>query len=118
LGFPKWFGVPVTSVRVSAHGHSYIFPAGTTVRIGLDAAILIVVPGGTAVASDYGGLSQATVTKSSGCLSYELVAAQLGQAVLTAGRYQLQLLGSPELTPLGPAASLTVGSPAAGTPSP
>ena len=84
----------------------------------LDVAILIVVPGGTAVTSDYGGLPQATVTKSSGCLSYQLAATQLGQAVLPAGRYQLQLLGGPELTPLGPAASLTVGSPAAGTPSP
>jgi putative serine protease PepD len=84
----------------------------------LDVAILIVVPGGTAVTSDYGGLPQVTVTKSSGCLSYELDAAQLGQAVLSAGRYQLQLLGGPQLTPLGPAASLTVGSPAAGTPSP
>jgi putative serine protease PepD len=86
--------------------------------VGLDVAILIVVPGGTAVTSDYGGLPQTTVTKSSGCLSYELAAAQLGQAVLTAGRYQLQLLGGPELTPLGPAASLTVGSPTAATPSP
>ncbi len=86
--------------------------------VGLDVAILIVVPGGTAVTSDYGGLPQATVTQSSGCLSYELDAAQLGQAVLSAGRYQLQLLGGPELTPLGPAANLTVGSPAAGTPSP
>jgi putative serine protease PepD len=86
--------------------------------VDLDVAILIVVPGGNAVTSDYGGLPQATVTTSSGCLSYELDAAQLGQAVLSAGRYQLQLLGGPQLTALGPAASLTVGAPTAGTPSP
>jgi putative serine protease PepD len=103
----------VPAAASAMFGFTYAqFPAG------LDVAILIVVPGGTAVTSDYGGLPQVTVTKSSGCLSYELDAAQLGQAVLSAGRYQLQLLGGPQLTPLGPAASLTVGSPAAGTPSP
>jgi putative serine protease PepD len=80
---------------------------------GLDAAILITVPGGAVVSSETGGLPQTIVTQSSGCISYELDAAQLGVAVLPAGRYQLQLLGGPELTPLGAPTSLTV-SPAAG----
>jgi putative serine protease PepD len=80
---------------------------------GLDAAILITGPSGAVVTSDTGGLPQTIVTQSSGCISYELDAAQLGLAVLPAGRYQLQLLGGPELTPLGPPTSLTV-SPTAG----
>ena len=57
---------------------------------------------------NYGGLPQAIVTHSSGCISYQLDAAQLGLAVLPAGRYQLQLLGGPELAPLSAPASLTV----------
>ena len=93
-------------------GVSYAqFPAG------LDVAILITTPDGAAVTANYGGLPQAIVTKSSGCLSYELAAAQLGLAVLPAGRYQFQLLGGPELTPLGAPTSLTVRPAAAGTPS-
>jgi S1-C subfamily serine protease len=84
---------------------------------GLDVALLITVPGGTAVTANYGGLPQEIVTKSSGCLSYELNAAQLGLTVLPAGRYQFQLLGGPELTPLSAPAGLTVGPAAAGTPS-
>ena len=78
------------------------FPAG------LDAALLITVPGGAAVTSDTGGLPQTIVTEPSGCISYEVDAAQLGLAVLPAGRYQLQLLGGPELTPLSPPTTLTV----------
>jgi len=85
--------------------------------VGLDVAILIATPGGSAVTVDYGGLPQAIVTKSSGCLSYDLTAAQLGLAVLPAGLYHFQLLGGPELTPLSPPARLTVRPAAAGTPS-
>ena len=80
-------------------------------------AILITTPDGAAVTANYGGLPQAIVTKSSGCLSYELTAAQLGLAVLPAGQYRFQLLGGPELTPLGAPTSLTVRPAAAGTPS-
>jgi putative serine protease PepD len=85
----------------------------------LDAALLIAMPDGTAVTVDTGGLPQVIVTQSSGCLSYELDAAQLGLAVLPAGVYRLQLLGGPELTPLSNATSLTVrpaGAAASGTP--
>ena len=83
---------------------------------GLDVALLIAMPGGTAVTGDTGGLPEAIVTQSSGCVSYELDASQLGLAVLPTGTYQLQLLGGPELTPLDNPAKLTVG--AAPTPSP
>lgn len=85
--------------------------------VGLDVAILIAPPGGAVVTVDYGGLPQAIVTKSSGCLSYELNAAQLGLAVLPAGVYHFQLLGGPELKPLSAPTSLTVRPAAAGTPS-
>jgi putative serine protease PepD len=84
---------------------------------GLDTALLIEMPGNQAVTDETGGLPQATATQSSGCLSYELDASDLGLSVLPAGTYQLQLLGGPQLTPLGPATSLTVGAGAAAQPS-
>ena len=93
----------ITEAASAMFGFNY-----TQFPVGLDVAILIVVPGGAAVTADYGGLPQAIVTKSSGCLSYELDAAQLGLAALPAGSYQLQLLGGPELTPLSAPTRLTV----------
>jgi putative serine protease PepD len=84
---------------------------------GLDTALLIEMPGNQAVTDETGGLPQATATQSSGCLTYELDASDLGLSVLPAGTYQLQLLGGPQLTPLGPATSLTVGAGAAAQPS-
>jgi putative serine protease PepD len=106
-------GNPALAAAASAmFGVTYArFPAG------LDVAILITTPDGTPVTVNYGGLPQAIVTKSSGCLSYELAAAQLGLAVLPAGRYQFQLLGGPELTPLSAPTGLTVRPAAAGAPS-
>ncbi len=84
---------------------------------GLDTALLIGMPGGDVVTDETGGLPQATATEASGCLTYELDASDLGLAVLPTGSYQLQLLGGPQLTPLGPPTSLTVGSGAAAQPS-
>jgi putative serine protease PepD len=83
---------------------------------GLDVAIAIAVPGGAAVTGDTGGLPEAIVTQSTGCLSYDLVASQLGLAVLPTGTYQLQLLGGPELTPLDNPTNLTVSAANAGSP--
>jgi putative serine protease PepD len=77
---------------------------------GLDVAVLIDVPGGTTVTGDTGGLPEAIITQSSGCISYELDASQLGLAVLPSGTYQLQLLGGPELTPLDTPTNLRVGA--------
>ncbi|MGH3152696.1 MAG: trypsin-like peptidase domain-containing protein [Streptosporangiaceae bacterium] len=85
--------------------------------MGLDTALLIEMPGGDVVTDETGGLPQSTATQTSGCLSYELDASDLGLSVLPAGSYQLQLLGGPQLTALGPPASLTVGSGAAAQPS-
>ena len=102
-------GVACSGNRAIAAAASAMFGVNyAQFPVGLDIAILITVPGGAAVTADYGGLPQAIVTHSSGCISYELDAAQLGLAVLPAGRYQLQLLGGPELTPLSAPASLTV----------
>jgi putative serine protease PepD len=81
--------------------------------VGLDIAILIGMPDGTAVTVSTGGLPQATVTQSSGCITYDLTAAQLGLGVLPGGSYQVQLLGGPDLNPLGAVSDLTLGTPAA-----
>jgi putative serine protease PepD len=102
-------GVACSGNRAIAAAASAMFGVNyAQFPVGLDVAILITVPGGAAVTADYGGLPQAIVTHSSGCISYQLDAAQLGLAVLPAGRYQLQLLGGPELAPLSAPASLTV----------
>ena len=102
-------GVACSGNRAIAAAASAMFGVNyAQFPVGLDIAILITVPGGAAVTADYGGLPQAIVTHSSGCISYQLDAAQLGLAVLPAGRYQLQLLGGPELAPLSAPASLTV----------
>jgi putative serine protease PepD len=114
-----------TGAQAACSGHRTTRAAASAVfgvdydrlAAGLDIALLISTPGGTAVTVSSGGLPQATSTQSSGCFTYELSAAQLGLAVLPAGRYQLQLLGGPELTPLSAPASLTINSAAIATPS-
>ncbi len=106
------------SVQTACSGNRTI-PAGPTAmfgvnytqfRKGLEVALLIAMPSGTAVTGDTGALPEAIVTQSSGCISYELDASQLGLAVLPAGTYQLQLLGGPELTPLDNPTKLRVGA--------
>lgn len=112
------------SVQAACSGTRTI-PAGPTAMFGvnyaqlpkgLDVAILIAMPGGTAVTADTGALPEAIVTQSSGCISYELDASQLGLAVLPTGTYQLQLLGGPELTPLDNPTKLKVGAATAASP--
>ncbi|HMG65394.1 MAG TPA: serine protease, partial [Streptosporangiaceae bacterium] len=77
---------------------------------GLDIAMAITMPDGTAVTAASGGLPQSTATAASGCFAYELTAPALGLAALPAGTYQVQLLGGPDLTPLSAPADLTVGA--------
>jgi putative serine protease PepD len=79
-------------------------------RTGLDIAMAIALPDGTAVTAGSGGLPQSTATTTSGCFAYQLNAADLGLATLPAGTYQVQLLGGPDLTPLSGPADLTVGA--------
>jgi putative serine protease PepD len=80
------------------------FPAG------LDIAMAIAMPDGTAVTASSGGLPQSTATSASGCFTYELDASDLGRATLPSGTYQVQLLGGPDLTPLSGPADVTVGT--------
>jgi putative serine protease PepD len=109
-------GCPVS--RSVADGPSATFGVDyDRLPAGLDTALLIEMPGNEVVTDETGGLPQATATQSSGCLTYELDASDLGLSVLPAGTYQLQLLGGPQLTPLGSPASLTVGAGAAAQPS-
>ncbi len=76
---------------------------------GLDIAMLIRLPDGTVLTGQLGGLPQAVATSGSGCFSYGISAGQLGLASVPDGTYQVQLLAGPDLTPLSPPASLTVG---------
>jgi hypothetical protein len=76
---------------------------------GLDIAVAIAMPDGTAVTASSGGLPQSTAATTSGCFAYELSAPDLGLATLPAGTYQVQLLGGPDLTPLSDPTDLTVG---------
>jgi len=112
------------SVQTACSGNRTI-PAGPTAMFGvnytqfpkgLEVALVIAMPSGTAVTGDTGALPEAIVTQSSGCISYELDASQLGLAVLPAGTYQLQLLGGPELTPLDNPTKLRVGAATAASP--
>jgi putative serine protease PepD len=93
----------------------------TRFPIGLDIAMVIALPDGTAVTVPGGGLPQATATTGSGCFSFNLSADQLGLATLPAGTYQVQLLAGPNLTAVSaPTALHLTGVPAgppAGTPS-
>jgi putative serine protease PepD len=76
---------------------------------GLDLALLVELPDGTAVTVPTGGLPQLTATADSGCFTVQLTAAQLGLSVLPAGTYHVQLYGGPSLAPLGPPSAVTVG---------
>lgn len=77
---------------------------------GLDIAMAIAMPDGTAVTASSGGLPQSTAATTSGCFAYELTAPDLGLATLPTGTYQVQLLGGPDLTPLSAPTDLTVGT--------
>jgi putative serine protease PepD len=84
--------------------------------VGLDIAMLIGMPDGTAVTVPGAGLPQAIATTSSGCFGYRLTAAQLGLPTLPVGTYQVQLLAGPNLTPVSAAAHLDVTAPTAVSP--
>jgi putative serine protease PepD len=77
---------------------------------GLDIAMLIRLPDGTALAGQLGGLPQSTASARTGCFSYSLIASQLGLASVPNGTYQVQLLVGPDLAPIGAPANVTVSS--------
>ena len=76
---------------------------------GLDIAMLIRLPDGTALTGQFGGLPQSTATAGTGCFSYRLNASQLGLAAVPDGTYQIQLLVGPNLAPLSAPTVVTVG---------
>ena len=76
---------------------------------GLDLAMLVQLPDGSAVTVPTGGLPQLTATSSSGCFAIQVSAAQLGLAALPSGTYQIQLYGGPTLAPIGTAAAVSIG---------
>jgi putative serine protease PepD len=106
-------GSPAMAASTSAvFGFSYArFP------LGLDIAMVIALPNGTAVTVPGGGLPQSTTTTSGGCFSFSVSADQLGLATLPAGTYHAQLLAGPNLaTVSAPAALRLTGAPAGAPP--
>jgi putative serine protease PepD len=77
---------------------------------GLDIAMVIRLPDGTALPGPLGGLPQSTAKASSGCFSYGLFASQLGLASVPNGTYQVQLLAGPDLAPISAPVTVSVAS--------
>jgi putative serine protease PepD len=85
------------------------FGAGfSRVPKGLDLALLVELPGGSAVTVSTGGLPERTVTSGRGCFAIQVSAEQLGLAAMPAGNYHIQLYGGPSLAPIGSAATVSV----------
>jgi putative serine protease PepD len=113
-------GVAATAQSACSGSHATPAPASAVFGIGyarfpvgLDIAMLISLPDGTAFTASTGALPQGTATSSSGCFTYEVTAGQLGLATLPVGTYRVQLLAGPNLTPVSAPADLTVTSPTA-----
>src|SRR5215831_15676636 len=99
------------SPMAAAAAPSLMFGVGYTgFPRGLDIAMLIRLPDGTALAGPLGGLPQSTANGSSGCFSYRLIASQLGLASVPKGTYQVQLLAGPDLAPVSAPANVSVAS--------
>ena len=108
-------GVAATAQAACSGSHAtptsapVVFGIGyTRLPVGLDIAMLIVMPDGTAVTVPGAGLPQAVARTSSGCFGYELTADQLGLPSLPVGTYKVQLLAGPDLTPVSAIADLDV----------
>jgi putative serine protease PepD len=80
---------------------------------GIDAALVIVPSGGSAVTNQNGQLPQFLLTGGSGCETYELSAQEFNVNQLT-GSFRVQLLAGPNLTAVSQVATLSVGA-ASGT---
>jgi putative serine protease PepD len=81
---------------------------------GLDYSVLIVGPDGNTLGNESGIPPQGTVSKTSGCLYFDVSASAFQQATMPVGTYQLQLLAGPSLTPVSHAITLTITAPATG----
>lgn len=106
-----------TSQQSACSGGSTV-PAGATQAYfgvqfsgfpnGIDAALVIVPNGGQAITNQNGQLPQFVLTGGSGCETYLLSAQDLNAAQLS-GSFQIQLLAGPDLSAVGPVATLAVG---------
>jgi hypothetical protein len=76
--------------------------------------VLIAGPDGSLVSDQSGIPPQGTVSKSSGCLYFDVPASAFQQATMPVGTYQLQLLAGPSLTPVSHAITLHITAPATG----
>jgi putative serine protease PepD len=103
----------------SACGGSTAVPAGDSAVFGtafsgapkgLDLAMLVELPDGSAVQLPTQGLPQSTAKADSGCFTVELDAAQLNLVTLPDGTYRVQLYAGPSLKPLGPVTEVSVGA--------
>jgi putative serine protease PepD len=102
-------GAACASGTSAPAGDAAVFGADFSgVPRGLDLALLVELPDGTAVTVSTGGLPQLTATASSGCFTVQVTAGQLGLAALPAGTYHVQLYGGPILATLGPATAVSL----------
>ena len=101
-------GRRTTAASASAtFGFSYSgFPRG------LDVALMIILPDGTPVMTQHQALPHETVPDSNGCIPVPLTAADLGQATMPVGTYQVQMFAGPRLIPVSQAVALTITAPA------
>ncbi len=98
--------------RTTLAGQSAVFGIDyAQAAVGLDLAMLIVLPNGGTVTLQGGGLPQAAASSSSGCFSFQLTADEIGAPILPLGTYQVQLLAGPNLTPVSPAANVDLTAP-------
>jgi Trypsin-like peptidase domain len=82
---------------------------------GADVALGIVKPDGTPVTDESQFLPHGTVPDRSGCISFTLTAADLGQTTMPVGTYQLELFAGPRLIPVGQAAVVHITAPGRGS---
>ena len=113
------YGVGTTDRQACGGAQSVTLPGTSTVSFafaysgapkGLDLALLIDLPNGTTVFTQDGALPQTTTSSGSGCLTYQVGAADVGLGALPSGTYQLQLYAGPSLAPIGQGGTVTVNT--------
>jgi len=81
---------------------------------GVDVALVIVTPDGTAVRDDSQFFPHGTLPDGSGCIGLPVTAADLGQSTMPVGTWHVQMFAGPNLMPVSPEVALTITAPAGG----
>jgi putative serine protease PepD len=81
---------------------------------GVDVALVIVTPDGTAVRDDSQFFPHGTLPDGSGCIGLPVTAADLGQPTMPVGTWHVQMFAGPNLMPVSPEVALTITAPAGG----